>query len=139
MNDEKRDYTKNGLGRRHYDIGPCPFFDWGDHKCREVESVRRELSTKLSTKIFTVFVASAGSFLIFFAGAVISMSYKSLDQIGDIKEQTAKISTRQETIIDRIERGEKKRGKESTLDRLGDDGGQPSESWYHSTGSSVRD
>jgi hypothetical protein len=104
--DERRDYKSNGLGRREYDKSPCPFYDNQKHKCGEVEDVRNDLKNKVSTKMFGIFVASAGAFMIFLAGTLISLNYKSLektdsikDEIVELKTEAAKVATQQSIIM----------------------------------------
>jgi hypothetical protein len=61
-NNDRRDVETNGLGRRHYDVMSCPFFDRKKIECREIEKVKKEImrieKDKLSSWIFRSFVGT---------------------------------------------------------------------------------
>lgn len=98
---ERRNYRKNGHGRRSYDR------NFLEH-CLSCD-LREEVNKKLSIKIFGIFVA----FIVAILGIGASIAGIGLNNFADtskatyeavsgIKERTARMEARQEIIVDRL-------------------------------------
>lgn len=106
---EKRNYHKNGLGRRDYDKMPCPFFDSDEHKCKEAESLKKEMAKKMPWSIFALFVASMITIGGIYLNYDMNKTDKTLDIMIELKEKTSKIETKQEIIIDHFKSGKREK------------------------------
>lgn len=73
----------------------CPFFDWDKHKCTEIETLEQKMDGKTSIKTFNIFIASAGAFLIFLSGTLLTMNYKGLEKVDKLTERISSISEKQ--------------------------------------------
>jgi hypothetical protein len=129
---EKRDYEKNGLGRRPYDKQPCPFYDPGGHKCQEVDGVRRTLKWGVGI-IITVFIAAFG----FFAHNQEKVHTLMLEQTRSVTDLKALIKYQ---VLPRIkdERGEANE-RESSVGGLRDNGYRPTATRNSATGGNSGD
>lgn len=109
---ERRNY-KNGFGRRPYDKGFCPFYDADEHKCKEVESLKEDLKSKMPWSIFALFVTS----MIAIAGILLNYQFntseKTLDLMIELKKETSRIEAKQELIMDHIRRDDSAEVKNS--------------------------
>ena len=108
INKEQRDYEKNGLGRREYDKQFCPFYDVEGHKCKEVESMKTELKSKMPWSIFALFVASMITFGGIYLNYEMKKTEKTLDIMIDLKEKTSRIEAKQEFVINHLKKPEEK-------------------------------
>jgi len=87
--DEKR-HMENGAGRRAYD-GYCPLH--GTHH-DDIGILKQDMKSKISVKLFGIFVGSSITVALVIAGWIIASQAKIVDSVQEIQTQATRIEAK---------------------------------------------